>query len=94
MSEQTSFIMGIAGIGVSFIIALLGWMPAWVLFGVFIIAGMLYNTKFFATGIAGGFSAGVFASFGWIPLYAYFTALVLGTVFLAVKLASQYVNSG
>lgn len=94
MSENTSFIMGVAGIGVSFIIAIMGWMPLWIMFGVLILAGMLYNTKFFATGIAGGFSSGVFASLGWIPLVAYFTAVVLGTVFLAVKVAGMYVNTG
>ena len=94
MGENTSFLMGIAGIGVSFIIALMGWMPYWIIFGVLICAGMLYDTKFFATGIAGGFSSGVFASFGWIPLAAYFTAIVLGTVFLGVKVAAMYVNTG
>lgn len=94
MEESKSFLMGIAGLGVSLFPILLGWMPVWVVFGAFIIAGLLYNSKFFATGIGGAFGAGTFTFLGWIPSVAYFTAIVLGTVFLAVRVASLYVNTG
>jgi len=94
MSESTSFIMGMTGIGVSIFTIVLGWMPWWIVFGVLIYAGALYGTSFFATGIAGGFASGVFASMGWLPLVAYFTPIVLGALFLAVKVAGKYVNTG
>jgi len=94
MGENTSFIMGIAGIGASFFMVLMGWFPTWLLFGVFVLAGLLYSTKFFATGIAGGFASGVFTFLGWIPSYLYFTAVVLATVLVAVKFADMYVNTG
>ena len=94
MEESKSFMMGLAGLGISIFPVLLGWMPIWVVFGAFIFAGLLYNTKFFATGISGGFSAGTFTFLGWIPSFYYFTALVLGVVFLAVKIAAMYVNTG
>lgn len=94
MGENTSFIAGIAGIGASFIVVLMDWMPLWVIFGTLVLAGLLYGTKFFATGVAGGFSSGVMASLGWIPLFAYFTAIVLATVFLAVRIAQMYFGLG
>lgn len=94
MSENTSFIMGIAGFGISFFMVLMGWLPLWILFGVFILGGLLYNTKFFATGISGGFVSGVFAFLGWLPLFAYFTSIVLAALLLAVKLSGMYVNTG
>lgn len=94
MSESTSFIMGAGGIGASLFMVLMGWAPWWLIFGTLIYAGALYNTKFFATGIAGGFASGVFAIIGWLPLLAYFTPVVLGTLFLAVRIADKYVNTG
>ncbi len=94
MGENTSFIMGITGIGVATIISILGWAPLWILFGVLVIAGCLYSSKFFATGIAGGFAAGTFAALDWLPLWIYFTGIILGTLFLAVKMAGKYVNTG
>ena len=94
MGESTSFVIGAAGIGVSFFTVIIGWLPIWILFGSLILAAVLYDTKFFATGITGGFGAGVFASIGWLPLYAYFTPIVMAAVFLAVKVAGKYVNIG
>jgi len=94
MGESSSFIMGAAGIGTSIIISLLGWAPIWILFGVIVIAGCLYNTKFFATGVAGGFAAGVFAAMDWLPRWIYFTVIILGALFLAVQVAGKYVNTG
>lgn len=94
MAESESFVIGIMGIAASLFTVIMGWLPAWILFGVFIIGGLLYGTKFFATGITGGFGSGVFAALGWFPYWGYFTAIVLATVFLAVKVAGMYVNTG
>lgn len=94
MAESNSFIIGIAGISMAVLISLLGWLPLWMLFGVLVIAGCLYNSKFFATGISGGFAAGVFAAMDWLPRWIYFTAIVLGALFLAVQVAGKYVNTG
>lgn len=94
MAENESFVIGIMGIAASLFTVIMGWLPAWILFGVFIIAGTLYGTKFFATGITGGFGSGIFAALGLFPLWAYFTSIVLATVFLAVKIAGMYVNTG
>lgn len=94
MAENTSFLIGIAGISTAVIISVMGWLPLWVLFGTLVIGGCLYSTKFFATSIAGGFSAGVFASMDWLPKWIYFTAIVLGGLFLAVQVAGKYVNTG
>jgi hypothetical protein len=94
MAEGNSFIMGIAGIGMSFILTLLGWIPLWAIFAVLVYAAILYTTKFFATGIAGMFAVGVFTSLGWIEPIAYFSAVILGILFLAVKIASKYTTGG
>jgi len=94
MSESTSFIMGAGGIGASIFMVIMGWAPWWLFFGTLIYAAVLYETKFFATGIAGGFASGVFAIIGWLPLMAYFTPVVLATLFLAIKIAGKYVNTG
>ena len=94
MGESQSFVIGATGIGISLITVLMGWLPSWILFGSLIIASALYGTKFFATGIAGGFSSGVFTSMGWLSSWVYFTVIVLATVFLASKVASQYLNIG
>ena len=91
---SNSFLMGVAGIGASILLSLMGWMPLWVMFGVLVIAGCLYNTAFFATGIFGGFAAGTFAAMDWLPKWIYFTAIVLGALFLAVQIAGKYVNTG
>lgn len=93
-TENTSFIIGAMGIGISIIFVVMGWLPIWILFGVLVIAALLYNSKFFATGITGGFGTGVFASMGWFPLWGYFSAVVLATVLLAVKVAGMYINTG
>jgi hypothetical protein len=90
----TSFIMGAGGIGASFFMVLMGWAPWWLLFGTLVYAAVLYESTLFATGIVGGFASGVFAIIGWLPLLAYFTPLIVATVFLAVKVASKYVNTG
>lgn len=94
IASSKSFLMGIAGIGTSIFMSLLGWLPLWVMFGVLVIAGCLYNSEFFATGIVGGFASGVFAAMNWIPTWIYFTAIVLGALFLAVNVANKYVGSG
>jgi len=94
MGENSSFIMGAAGIGTAIVISVLGWAPLWILFGVLVIAGCLYNSKFFATGIAGGFAGGVFAALDWLPRWIYFTAIILMALFLAVQVAGKYVNTG
>jgi len=94
MAENTSFIIGMAGIGAAILISALGWLPVWVLFGVVVIAGCLYNSKFFATGISGGFASGVFAAMDWLPRWVYFTAIILMALFLAVQIAGKYVNTG
>lgn len=94
MGEGTSFMMGIAGIFASFIMVLMGFLPAYILFGTLVIAGVLYGTQFFATGIIGGFAAGVFTALGVLPTYAYFTPIVLAILFLAARVADMYVNTG
>jgi hypothetical protein len=94
MAEETSFLMGACAIGVSFFFAMMGWISPWILFGVLIFAAVLYETKFFATGAITGFSSGVFTAIGWLTPWIYFSAVVLGVVFLAVKVAGQYVNTG
>jgi len=94
MAEQTSFLIGIAGIGTATLISLIGWLPLWVMFGVLIIAATLYNTNFFSTGIAGGFASGTFAAMDWLPRWIYFTAIVLCALFLAIQIAGKYVNTG
>lgn len=94
MSENTSFLMGIAGIGASVIISILGWAPLWILFGVLIVAGLLWNSAYFATGIGGAFASGTFAALDMLPKWIYFTALVLAALFLAVRIATKYVNVG
>ncbi len=93
-SESKSFLMGIAGIGASIFMSILGWLPLWVMFGVLVVAGCLYSTQFFATGIVGAFASGVFAAMDWLPRWIYFTAIVLGALFLAVQVAGKYVNTG
>jgi len=94
MAENTSFIMGMAGIGAAVLISLIGWMPLWILFGVLVIAANLYETKYFATGIMGGFASGTFAAMDWLPRWLYFTAIVMSALFLAIKIAGKYVNTG
>jgi hypothetical protein len=90
--EGISFLMGVSAIGGSLFVVLLGWLPLWILFGVFIIAGLMYNSKFFATAIVGGFASGTFTAVGWLPAFAYFTAVVLATVLLATRIADKYLN--
>jgi len=92
MAESTSLIIGVSGIGVASVMSALGWLPVWVLFGVLVVAGCLYNSKFFATGIAGGFASGVFSAMDWLPKWIYFTAVILVALFLAVQLANKYVG--
>ena len=94
MAEGNSFVMGIAGICASILMSLLGWMPLWVLFGVLVIAGALYNSRFFATGITGGFGLGVFSAMDWVPRWIYFSTIILIALFLAVQVAGKYVNTG
>lgn len=94
MGESQSFIIGATGIGVSFFVVIMGWLPSYILFGSFILAAVLYGSKFFATGIAGGFGAGVFSALGWIPNWIYFTVVVIATVFLATRVAAKYINIG
>lgn len=94
LPESNSFLMGIAGIGAAVLISLIGWLPLWVIFGVLVVAGCLYGSKFFATGIIGGFASGIFAAMDWLPRWIYFTAIVLGALFLAVQIAGKYVNTG
>ena len=94
MAQQTSFLIGMAGIGAAVLISLIGWLPLWVLLGVLIIAAILYNTNFFSTGIAGGFASGVFAAMDWLPRWIYFTCIVLAALFLAIQIAGKYVNTG
>jgi hypothetical protein len=94
MAEGKSFVIGIVGILASLFFVVMGWMPEWVLFGVLIIASVLYETKFFATGIVGGFSVSVFTSIGWLPAWVYFTSVVIATVMLSVKMADKYINTG
>lgn len=93
MAENTSFLMGIAGIMAAILFSMLGWLPIYILFGTFVIAGCLYGSQFFATGIIGGFASGIFAAMDWMPIWIYFTAVIIMTLFLAIRVAAKYVNT-